>query len=919
MPQCRCPVYIVKYIEKGHAPSRDLPELGIGEAARLDAEALVAALATSPAGLTRREAAARLERFGPNTTARERPIGPLRRLARLFLSPLPLLLIALAVLAELSGETGGALVISTIVVLSVLLSWFQEVRSSKAAERLRAMVHTTAAVLRRDHVKGKARSGSAAERLRAMVDTAATVLQRDPGKRKSATAPPREESRLHEIAVVRLVPGDIVHLAAGDLVPADLRLLESKDLFVDQSALTGESMPAEKDAAARAGAASALELPNVAFMGTHVVSGTASALVIATGAHTRFGSIAASIATEGQPTAFDLGMKRFIGLMLRFMLVMVPLVFLLNGVLKGNWVEAFLFAMAVAVGLTPELLPMVVTINLAKGALAMSRKKVIVKRLSAIQNLGAMDVLCTDKTGTLTQNKVILEKHVDIFGAESAHVLELAYLNSHFQSGLKNLLDVAILEHAEMRGHVHVPRSYRKIDEVPFDFRRRRMSVMVARDPTHHVLICKGAPEETIAVCSHFEEKDKVVPLTAAHRVDLLPVIRGLNEEGFRVIAVAYKHIPAAKTLCSGADEAELVLAGYIAFLDPPKESAAAAVRALHEHGVQVKVLTGDNEVVTRKVCAMVGIDPGATVLGGDIERMDDAALAQAVARTTVFAKLLPEQKARLIAALRKSGHVVGYLGDGINDGPALKAADVGVSVDGAADVAKESADIILLEKSLLVLKDGIVEGRRVFVNVVKYIRMGASSSFGNMFSVVGASAFLPFLPMAPVQVLLNNLLYDVSQTALAADKVDDAYVTRPRKWDIGNIGRYMLVFGPISSLFDYVTFFVLLWAFQALQNPALFQTGWFVESVLSQTLIVHVIRTAGVPFLDSRPAVALLVTTLAVCAIAAWLPFSAFAHLLGLTPLPSAYWFALAAILGCYLILTQSVKTVLVRRFGLD
>ncbi|HET7764228.1 MAG TPA: magnesium-translocating P-type ATPase [Burkholderiales bacterium] len=860
-------------------PDHALP--GVEEAARLEPETLFARFGASPAGLTRREAAARIARLGPNAVARERPLAPLRRLLQLFLSPLSLLLLALAILAQLSGEAGGALVIAVMVVLSVLLSWFQEVRSGKAAERLRAMVHTTATVLRRERAA--------------------------------------DGGRPHEIPIARLAPGDVVQLAAGDLVPADVRLLESKDLFVDQSALTGESMPAEKHAAVPPGAASAAELPNVAFLGTHVVSGTATALVMGTGARTRFGSIAASIAAEGQPTSFDLGVKRFIGLMLRFMLVMVPLVFLINGLSKGNWVEAFLFAVAVAVGLTPEMLPMVVTINLAKGALAMSRKKVIVKRLSAIQNLGAMNVLCTDKTGTLTQNKVILEKHVDILGAESAHVLELAYLNSHFQSGLKNLLDVAVLEHAEMREHVHIPRSYRKIDEVPFDFRRRRMSVMVARDPAHHVLICKGAPEETIAVCAHVEEKGKVVPLTAAHRADLLPFIRSLNEEGFRVIAVAYKHIPAAKTVCSRADESGLVLAGYIAFLDPPKESAAGAVRALHEQGVGVKVLTGDNEVVTKKICAMVGIDPGTVVLGGELDRMDDAALAQLAARTAVFAKLEPEHKARIIAALRSGGHVVGYLGDGINDGPALRAADVGVSVSGAADIAKESADIILLEKSLLVLRDGVIEGRRVFANVVKYIRMGASSAFGNMFSVVGASAFLPFLPMAPVQVLLNNLLYDVSQTALATDSVDAAYLARPRKWDIGNIGRYMLVFGPISSLFDYATFFTLLYAFRAWHDPALFQSGWFVESVLSQTLIVHVIRTAGVPFLESRAAAPLLVTTVAVCAAALWLPFSDFAGLLGLTPLPARYFLALAAILSCYLILTQWVKTALIRRFGFD
>jgi Mg2+-importing ATPase len=868
-------------------PNHALPS--VEEAARLDLDLLLSRLGASRAGLTRHEAAARLARFGPNTVARERPLAPLKRLLQLFLSPLPLLLLVLAALAQLSGETRGALVIAVIVVLSVLLSWFQEVRSGKAAERLRAMVHTTATVLRRER------------------------------GRPAPRGPAPSEGRPVEIPIARLVPGDIVHLAAGDLVPADVRLIESKDLFIDQSALTGESMPAEKHAVAPPGSASAFELPNVAFLGTHVVSGTATALAVATGAGTRFGSIAASIAASDQPTSFDLGVKRFIGLMLRFMLVMVPLVFLINGLSKGNWAEAFLFAVAVAVGLTPELLPMVVTINLAKGALAMSHKKVIVKRLSAIQNLGAMNVLCTDKTGTLTQNRVILEKHVDIFGNESRHVLELAYLNSHFQSGLKNLLDIAILAHAEMREHVHVPRSYRKIDEAPFDFRRRRMSVMVARDPTHHVLICKGAVEEIVDVCTHAEEKGKVVPLAAAHRDELLPVIRSLNEEGFRVIAVAYKRMPASKTVCSSADESDLVLAGYVAFLDPPKESAAAALRALLEHGVAVKVLTGDNDVVTRKVCAMVGVDAARVVLGQEIEGLADARLAELAAHANVFAKLTPEQKARIIAALRGAGYVVGYLGDGINDGPALKAADVGVSVDGAADIAKESADFILLEKNLLVLKDGVIEGRRVFANVMKYIRMGASSNFGNMLSVVGASAFLPFLPMAPVQVLLNNLLYDFSQTALATDSVDSSYLAQPRRWDIGNIGRYMLAFGPISSLFDYATYFTLLYAFHARDNPALFQSGWFVESVLSQTLIVHVIRTTGVPFLESRAAAPLLVTTMAVCAVALWLPFSDFAGLLGLTPLPAAYWPALAAILVCYLALAQVAKNALVRRFGLD
>ena len=859
------------------------------EASRIESGELLSRLATSSEGLTRREAAARLAQFGENAVARERPVGPMRRLLQLFASPLTILLLVLAVVANMTGESHGAIVIAAIVLLSVLLSWSQEHRSGRAAERLRALVHTTASVMRRERRK-------------------------PPGRR-----PQPAEGRLVEIPLHRVVPGDIVHLGAGDIVPADVRLLSAKDLFVDQSTLTGESMPAEKSAAAHAGAlASALDLPNIGFMGTHVVSGTATAVVFATGARTYFGSVASAIAAEGETTGFDRGVNRFTWLMIRFMLVMVPLVFLINGASKGDWIEAFLFALAVAVGLTPELLPMEVTINLAKGAIAMSRRKVIVKRLNAIQNLGAMDVLCTDKTGTLTQNKVILERYVDIFGAESRHVLELAYLNSHFQSGMRNLLDVAILDRAEHREKMAIAARYRKVDEVPFDFQRRRMSVMVAQDRHAPLLICKGAVEEILAVCTRVEENGRLVPLAAAHGEDLLPVIRDLNEEGFRVIAVAYKEIPPAQTVCSGADESELVLAGYVAFLDPPKESAGRAVAALLAHGVRIKVLTGDNEVVTRKVCAMVGIDPGRIVLGGEIGALGDAQLAALAEETTVFAKLSPGQKASIIAALRSSGRTVGYLGDGINDGPALRAADVGISVDSATDIAKESADIILLEKSLLVLKDGVAEGRVVFGNIVKYIRMAASSNFGNMLSVLGASAVLPFLPMAPVQILLNNLLYDASQTALPTDNVDREYVETPRKWDIGNIGRYMLAFGPISSLFDYATFFVMIYLFGARENPALFQTGWFVESLLSQTLIVHVIRTAGIPFLTSRPSATLSGTTLAICAVGIWLPFSGVADAFGFTALPAGYWLALGAILVCYLSLVQLVKTILTRRFGL-
>jgi Mg2+-importing ATPase len=864
--------------------------LQLAEAAHFGAGELLAGLRTSAHGLTRREAAARLARHGENAVAREPRRHPLLRLLRLFVSPLPLLLLVLAGVAEVTGESRGAIVIVGMVTLSVLLSFIQEYRSSKAAEKLRAMVHTTAMVSRREQPR-KNRPPAAGE----------------------------PETKLIEIPLAHVVPGDIVHLAAGDLVPADVRILSAKDLFVDESALTGEAMPAEKFAALPPAAAPSLpEPPNIGFMGTHVVSGTATAVAVATGAATRFGAIAAKTVGRRELTGFELGVNRFVWLMIRFMLVMVPLVFVINGFSKGNWIEAFLFALAVAVGLTPELLPMMVTINLAKGALAMSRKKVIVKRLQSIQNLGAMDVLCTDKTGTLTQNRVILERHVDVFGEESRHVLELAWLNSHYQSGLRNLLDVAILDHAEIRDHLDLAARYAKVDEIPFDFQRRRMSVVVSRDGAAHMLICKGAVEETLSVCSQVEERDRVAPISLAHGEDRQAVIRGLNEDGFRVIAVAYKEIPAARVTCSVADECDLILAGYVAFLDPPKESAGEAIRSLREDGIQVKVLTGDNDAVTRKVCHDVGLDPGRIVLGAEVDDLADAALAEIVESATVFAKLSPQQKARIIAALHARGHVVGYLGDGINDGPALKAADVGVSVDTAVDIAKETADIILLEKSLLVLNEGVIEGRRVFGNIMKYIRMAASSNFGNMLSVLGASAFLPFLPMAPVQILLNNLLYDVSQTALAADNVDPDYVAQPRKWDIGNIERYMFAFGPISSLFDYATYFLMLYVFNARENPDLFQTGWFVESLLSQTLIVHVIRTGKLPFLDSRPSAVLLATTLSICVVGMWLPFSRFAEAFGFAPLPPGYWLALAAILVCYLTLTQLVKNRLTRRFGL-
>ena len=865
------------------------------EVARKGADDCLDEFHTGLRGLTEKEAEERLETYGPNTIAREEKKGFLLQLFARLANPLNILLIVLTITSLVTGDLDGAVIIAVMVILSVALSWIQEARSSNAAEKLRAMVTTTATVLRLEEVEEEPTEE----------DGETQVVQRPVRK---------------QVPIEELVPGDLVQLSAGDMIPADARLLSAKDLFVNQSAMTGESMPAEKMASTVEDASgSPLELPNLCFMGTNVVSGTAIALVVTTGADTYFGSLAKTLGTEPVQTSFDRGIHQFTWLMIKFMAVMVPLVFLINGLSKGNWGEAFLFAMAVAVGLTPEMLPVILSSNLAKGALVMSRHKVIVKRLSSIQNFGAMDVLCTDKTGTLTQDKVFLEKHVDINGNENERVLELAFLNSYYQSGLRNLLDVAVLEKVEMYADLHPEKNYRKVDEIPFDFQRRRMSVVVEEEHERHVLICKGAVEEIFSICSHAEVDGAREPLVPSDLLRLQDVTYALNEDGFRVIAVAYKEIIEPKRFYATSDEAGMVLIGYIAFLDPPKESAEEAIAKLRQHGVSVKVLTGDNDVVTRKICSEVGLEVQHIVLGADVERMSEEALAEAAEETAVFAKLAPEQKARVIRALHRKGHVVGFLGDGINDGPALKAADVGISVDTAVDIAKESADIILLEKNLLVLEEGVLEGRKVFGNIVKYIKMGASSNFGNMFSVLGPSIFLPFVPMAPIQVLVNNLLYDFSQIAMPTDNVDPEYLLQPRKWDLAGIRRFILFIGPISSVFDYITFAILIYVYHGWNNQALFQTGWFVESIVTQTIIVHVIRTAKVPFLQSWPSWPLLATTAVVCAVGMWLPFSGFAYGLSMTPVPTSFLLIMPAIMVGYIVLTQWAKSMLSRRFGLS
>ena len=846
------------------------------ELARADPDAVLKELGSQIAGLSQAEAASRIARFGTNEIAREKRKSVFMRLLDNIKNPLVLLLLALGLLSFLTGDRQATVVIVVVVVLGIVLRFFQEAKADNAAEKLEAMVSNTATVMR---------------------DAAET-----------------------EIPLKQLVPGDIVKLAAGDMVPADVMVLSAKDLFLNQAALTGEAQPLEKKASLPSpDVKNPLELTNICFLGSNVVSGSAIALVVETGGKTYFGSLATSIVAQRQPTSFDLGINKFTWLMIRFIAVMVPLVFLVNGLSKHNWLEAFLFAMAVAVGLTPEMLPMIVTVNLSKGAIAMERKKVIVKRLNSIQNFGAMDVLCTDKTGTLTQGKIVLEKFLDVYGEPSEKVLHYGYLNSFHHTGLKNTLDKAILDHEELREHLSADVKYRKIDEIPFDFVRRRMSVIIEDETGLNTLICKGAVEEVLDICTRVEAKGEIVEILPEKDAKRRELANSLNSQGFRVIALAYKQMPGAtdEPVYSVADESDMILIGFLAFLDPPKESAKEALKRLHALNVDVKVLTGDNEIITSYICGEVGMPVEHLLLGSQIETMSEAELAEAAGSTSVFARLAPAHKERIIRALQSKGHVLGFLGDGINDAPALKAADVGISVDGAVDIAKESSDIILLENSLLVLEQGVLEGRRVFGNIIKYIKMAASSNFGNMFSVVGASAFLPFLPMLPIQVLTNNLLYDFSQIPIPTDEVDPEWLTKPRQWTIDKILRFILFIGPISSIFDYATFFIMLNVFDGWNNPALFHTGWFVESLFTQTLIIHVIRTNKIPFIESRASWQLLLTSATIVAIGVGLTVSPLAGMLGFVPLPPLYWLFLAGILLSYAILTQLVKTWFIRRFG--
>ncbi|PWY37954.1 magnesium-translocating P-type ATPase [Pseudomonas sp. RW409] len=856
-------------------------------------------------GLTELDAEGRLQRDGFNEVAHDRPPHALVQLLQAFNNPFIYVLMTLTGISFFtdfwlplqSGEETdltGVIIVLVMVLVSGLMRFWQEYRSAKAAEALKAMVRTTATVLRREQMGMKA--------------------------------------ALREVPMRDLVVGDIVQLSAGDMIPADIRLIESRDLFISQAVLTGEALPVEKydtlgavqeKSAHRTAAADQqdlLDLPNICFMGTNVVSGTATAVVVATGSRTYFGSLARSIVGSRTQTAFDRGVNSVSWLLIRFMLVMVPVVLLINGFTKGDWAEAFMFALAVAVGLTPEMLPMIVSANLAKGAAAMAKRKVVVKRLNAIQNFGAMDVLCTDKTGTLTQDRIILEHHVDISGSRCDQVLQLAWLNSYHQSGMKNLMDRAVVSYAENNPKFSAPDTWSKVDELPFDFVRRRLSVILADASGHHLLVCKGAVEEMLDTATRVRQDGVTVALDAGRRAALLEQAEEYNRDGFRVLLVGTRDLAPGQTRqqYSASDERELIIEGFLTFLDPPKETAGPAIAALRENGVTVKVLTGDNPIVTAKICREVGLEVGQPLLGRDIEHMDDAVLARLVEERTVFAKLTPLQKSRVLKALQANGHTVGFLGDGINDAPALRDADVGISVDSGTDIAKESADIILLEKSLMVLEEGVIKGRETFGNIMKYLNMTASSNFGNVFSVLVASAFIPFLPMLAIHLLLQNLMYDISQLSLPWDKMDKEFLRKPRKWDAKNIGRFMLWIGPTSSIFDITTYALMWFVFAAnsVEMAALFQSGWFIEGLLSQTLVVHMLRTQKIPFIQSTAALPVMLMTGLVMALGIYVPFSPLGEMVGLVPLPWEYFPWLVGTLLCYCIVAQTMKTLYIRRF---
>ncbi len=854
---------------------------------------------TPQGGLTEELADQAKEAYGTNILTYGRRESAAKRIFSAFINPFTVILLVLAVISVFTdilfagkGEQNYAtvLIITTMVLLSGTLRFVQETRSGNVAEKLIGMIHTTACVQR---------------------------------------AGEKSEISMEEIAV-----GDLIYLSAGDMIPADLRILSAKDLFLSQSALTGESEPVEKYGGTVEGRGPLTDTGNLAFMGSNVVSGSATAMAVAVGNDTMLGLMAKDLDAKPAKTTFEKGVNAVSWVLIRFMLVMVPVVLFVNGITKGDWMQAALFAISVAVGLTPEMLPMIVTTSLAKGAMAMSRQKVIIKNLNSIQNLGSMDILCTDKTGTLTQDKVVLEYHLNVDGEEDDRVLRHAFLNSYFQTGLKNLIDIAVIAKQEALGAGELTERYAKVDEIPFDFERRRMSVVVRDTEGKTQLVTKGAVEEMLKCCAYAECGGEIHPLSDQVRRLVLRRSDELNERGMRVIAVAQKTNPSPVGQFSVADEADMVLIGFLAFLDPPKETTAAAIRALMEYGVQVKILTGDNEKVTRAICGQVGLDVDRILLGSDLEELSDKKLGRLAEEITVFAKLSPAQKARVVRVLQDNGHSVGYMGDGINDAAAMQAADVGISVDTAVDIAKETASVVLLEKDLMVLEQGVIEGRKTYANMIKYIKITASSNFGNMFSVLAASAFLPFLPMASLHLILLNLIYDISCTAMSWDNVDAAYLKQPRKWDASGISRFMLWLGPTSSVFDIVTYLLMYFflcpmltggrLYTQLTDPAartlytaLFQTGWFVESMWSQTLVLHMLRTPKFPFVQSRASAPVALLTFAGIAVVTAIPFTPLGTALGLIALPPAYFLWLAVLVCGYMALATAVKNLYIRRYG--
>lgn len=853
-------------------------------------------------GLTYKQVEESLDKYGKNIVTTDRHNTLLKKLYGAFINPFTLVLIILAIVSAFTdiiyapvGEKNPitVIIITVMVLISGFLRFIQEARSERASEKLNEMIETTSCIKRYNESK-------------------------------------------KEIPVDEIVVGDIVYLSAGDLIPADIRLLNTKDLFINQSALTGESEPVEKTANSL-NISKPIESTNLAFMGSTVVSGSGQAIVVAVGDETLLGETAQTINKDPTPTTFEKGVNSVSWVLIRFMLVMVPIVLFINGFTKGNWLEAVLFAISVAVGLTPEMLPMIVTTCLARGAVNMSKKKVIIKKLNSIQNLGSIDILCTDKTGTLTQNKVVLEKHMDLMGNEDERVLRHAFLNSYYQTGLKNLMDIAIIEKTEyLQEHSNKLRGldeiYTKVDEIPFEFERRRMSVVVQDNNGKTEMITKGAIEEMLSISAFVEYNNHVVPLTDEMRSIVIERVNKLNNEGMRVLGVAHKTNPRPVGQFSVQDEKDMVLIGYLAFLDPPKETTQSAIQALHENGVDVKVLTGDNEKVTSSICKQIGLPMNDIILGTDLDDMSDEELRRRAENTTIFAKLSPAEKARVVTALRDNGHTVGYMGDGINDAPAMKVSDVGISVDLAVDIAKESADVILLEKDLTVLRDGIIEGRKTYANMIKYIKMTASSNFGNMFSVLAASAFLPFLPMESIHLILLNLIYDISCITIPWDNVDEEFLREPRKWDASSIGKFMIWIGPTSSIFDIVTYALMYFTicpricggpYKTL-NPtaqmafmALFQTGWFVESMWSQTLVIHMIRTPKIPFVQSKASLPVTSLTFMGSIVLTLIPFTPLGRDIGLTSLPTIYFLYLVLIVLAYMCLVTIVKNIYIKHNG--